>query len=180
MVSYNPKLTDDTAITAIKYSSKNQEVYIGSRRSLKVWSITKGINTKVYKNIVKSDISIIELDDRERKCFVGTIEGEIISIDLFSGLLISTYSAHEQEISVLMYNSLHKLLISGGWDRRLKIHNDTHHLEKIESRENVLRNINNVSEKDLGGGFFSLSQLVIATFSKSNICKVWDFEKGFL
>jgi hypothetical protein len=91
VVSYNPKLTDDTDITAIKYSSKNLEVYIGSRKSLKVWSITKGINTKVYKNIVKSDISIIELDDRERKCFVGTIEGEIISIDLFSGLLISTY-----------------------------------------------------------------------------------------
>jgi hypothetical protein len=46
-------------------------------------------------------------------------------------------------------------LITGGWDRKIKIHNDTQHLEKIESRENVLRNINNVSEKDLAGGAFS-------------------------
>ena len=75
MVNYNPKLTDDVDLTAIKYSSKNLEVYIGSRRSLKVWSIVKGINTKNYKNIVKTDISIIELDDRERKCFLGTIDG---------------------------------------------------------------------------------------------------------
>lgn len=73
VVNYNPKLTDDVDITAIRYSCKNLEVYIGSRRSLKVWSITSGINTKNYKNIVKSDISIIELDDRERKCFIGTV-----------------------------------------------------------------------------------------------------------
>lgn len=59
VVNYNPKLTDDQDITAIKYSSKNLEVYIGSKKSVKVWSITKGIQTKNYKNIVKGDISII-------------------------------------------------------------------------------------------------------------------------
>ena len=96
MVNFNPKLTDDTDITAIKYSSKNLEVYIGSKKHLKVWSITQGVNTKVYMNLVHSEISIIELDDRERKCFIGTIEGEIISIDVFSGLLINRYSSHEQ------------------------------------------------------------------------------------
>jgi hypothetical protein len=73
VVNYNPKLTDDQDITAIKYSSKNLEVYIGSKRSLKVWSITKGVQTKHYKGIVKADISIMELDDRERRCFLGTI-----------------------------------------------------------------------------------------------------------
>jgi hypothetical protein len=59
VVNYNPKLTDDQDITAIKYSSKNLEVYIGSKKSVKVWSITKGIQTKNYKNIVKGDIGII-------------------------------------------------------------------------------------------------------------------------
>lgn len=59
VVNYNPKLTDDQDITAIKYSSKNLEVYIGSKKSVKVWSIVKGIQTKNYKNIVKGDISII-------------------------------------------------------------------------------------------------------------------------
>jgi hypothetical protein len=52
-------LTDDQDLTAIKYSSKNLEVYIGSKKSVKVWSITKGIQIKNYKNIVKGDISII-------------------------------------------------------------------------------------------------------------------------
>lgn len=133
-VSYNPKLTDDQLLTAIKYSAKNLELYIGSKRSIKVWSVTKGTQIKNFLNIVKADITIIELDDRERRCFVGTIEGEIVSIDVFSGLLISAYCAHDHEIAMLIYNNEHKLLISGGWDRKLKIHNDTHHLERIESR----------------------------------------------
>ena len=64
VVNYNPKLTDDVDITAIKYSHKNLEVYIASRKNLKVWSIIKGVMTKNYKNIVNADISIIELDDR--------------------------------------------------------------------------------------------------------------------
>jgi len=43
-----------------------------------------------------------------------------------------------------------------------------------------MRNINNVGEKDLNGGSFSGMQLFIATHSKSNACRIWDFEKGFL
>jgi len=43
-----------------------------------------------------------------------------------------------------------------------------------------MRIINNVSEKDLSGGSFSLAQLYIATYSKTNACRIWDFEKGFL
>jgi len=75
VVNYHPKLTDDIDITAIKYSPKNLEVYIGSKKNLKVWSVTKGVMSKNYKNIVQTDISIIELDDLERKCFIGTIDG---------------------------------------------------------------------------------------------------------
>lgn len=93
--------------------------------------MTKGVQTKMFTGIVEADITIIELDDRERRCFVGTVEGQIVSIDVFSGLVISSYCSHEHEISMLIYNSEHKLLISGGWDRKLKIHNDTHHLERI-------------------------------------------------
>ena len=62
----------------------------------------------------------------------------------------------------------------------MRIHNDTHHLERIESRQNVMRNINNVSEKDLQGGSFSTVQLYIATHAKSNTVRLWDFEKGYL
>ena len=51
-----------------------------------------------------------------------------MGLDVFSGLVISRYCRHDQEVSMLLYNNEHKLLITGGWDRRIKIHNDTHHL----------------------------------------------------
>jgi len=38
-----------------------------------------------------------------------------------------------------------------------------------------MRNINNVSEKDLNGGSFSLTQLCIATHCKTKVVKLWDF-----
>lgn len=82
------------------------------------------------------------MDERDRRCFIGCIDGSIASLDIFSGLIIQEYSPHRNhEISVLIYDNEHNLLISGGWDRKIKIHNDTHHLEKIQSRENVLRKI---------------------------------------
>lgn len=52
-------------------------------------------------------------------------------MDVFSGLVIASYSKHAQEISLLVYNEANQLLITGGWEKRIKIHNDTHHLERI-------------------------------------------------
>lgn len=84
-----------------------------------------------YNNVTESEITVLEIDERHRRCFLGCINGSIISLDLFSGLLINKYSSHKSEISLLHYNSVNSLLISGSWDRKIKIHNDTHHLEKI-------------------------------------------------
>lgn len=179
-VNYNPRLTDDNEISAIKYSNLNLEIYIGSGRSIKVWCIETGVEKRNFSNVVNSEINVIEIDERHRRCFIGCINGSISSLDLFTGLIIQQYSSHRSEISLLSYNHLHNLLISGAWDRRLKIHNDTHHLDRIESRENVLRIINNVSDKDLAGGSFSITQMLIATHFKTPSIRVWDFEKGYL
>lgn len=61
-VNYDPKLTDDQEITAIKYSNKNLEVYVGSHKSLKVWCIERGVEKRNYVNVVDSEISILEID----------------------------------------------------------------------------------------------------------------------
>ncbi len=134
----------------------------------------------MYKDVIDTEIAIMELDNRQRRLFLGSIDGDIVALDVFSGLTIAKYSNHAQEISMLLYNDENQLLITGGWEKRIKIHNDTQHLERIENRENVLRNINNVSEKDLAGGAFSSSEMFLATHAKSNSCRIWDFEKGFL
>jgi hypothetical protein len=46
--------------------------------------------------------------------------------------------------------------------------------------DDIMNMINNVSEKEISGGAFSLTQLCIATHCKTNVCRIWDFEKGFL
>lgn len=66
-----------------------------------------------------------------------------------------------------------------GWEGIIKIHNDTEHLEPIDKRGNVLRNIKNNHYQDLILGSYSDSMMLIASASRSPQCCIWDFEKGF-
>ncbi len=79
----------------------------------------------MYLDVIENDIAIMKLDFRERRLFLGSIEGDVVAVDVFSGLTIAKYSSHQQEISMLLYNEEHQLLITGGWERKVKIHNDT-------------------------------------------------------
>ena len=56
-VNYNPKLTDDHDINAIKYSHKHLEIYIGSFKYIKVWSIEAGTEKRNYTNVTESEIT---------------------------------------------------------------------------------------------------------------------------
>ena len=53
-VNYNPRLTDDHDITAIKYSHRNLEIYVGSAKALKVWCIRSGLEKRTYAGVVDS------------------------------------------------------------------------------------------------------------------------------
>lgn len=106
-------------------------MYVGSKKSVKVWSVETGTLKTVYKDVVRVDLAVMELDQRERRLFVGSIEGDVVAVDVFSGLIIGTYSKHALEISLLLYNEQNNLLITGGWEKKIKIHNDTQHLERI-------------------------------------------------
>lgn len=44
----------------------------------------------------------------------------------------------------------------------------------------MLRNINNIGDKDLSGGAFSVNEFLIATHCKTNAIYIWDFEKCYL
>jgi hypothetical protein len=36
----------------------------------------------------------MELDNRERRLFIGSIDGDVAALDVFSGLTIGKYSKH--------------------------------------------------------------------------------------
>lgn len=70
---------------------------------------------RLYKDVIEADIAIMVLDNRQRRLFLGSIDGDVVALDVFSGLTISKYSNHVLEISMLLYNEENQLLITGGW-----------------------------------------------------------------
>ena len=119
------------------------------------------------------------LDKNHRRAFLGTANGGIVSVNVFTGAILNKFSDHSKEISYLGYSNRHSLLVSEGWEGNIKIHNDTDHLEMIDKRGNVLRNIRNCHSHDLIMGAFSDTLLLIASASRSQQCCIWDFEKGY-
>lgn len=127
-VSYDPKLTDDKDITAVKYSSINLEIYIGTGNTVKAWSAEKGVVSRTFKNLTQGDIICMELDSNHRRIFIGTIAGEVLSVDAFTGIILNRFAEHTKEVCYVGYSYKASLLVTAGWDRMVKIHNDTDHL----------------------------------------------------
>lgn len=76
--TYNPNSSDDKPINAVVISTKNQEMYSAASCNIKVWSLIKFTISRVYKNISSTDISVMTLDETERKLFIGTYYGEVL------------------------------------------------------------------------------------------------------
>jgi WD40 repeat protein len=91
-VSYDPKLTDDKDITAVRYSHINLEIYIGTGGTIKAWSAEKGIVARTFKNLIESDIITMELDKNHRRIFFGSVSGEVLSVDAFTGMILNRFA----------------------------------------------------------------------------------------
>jgi len=84
------EFSDDNPITNAKFSAERLEIYIAGDRSIKVWDARTGKPVRVMKNVLKSDITCMELDTQHRKLIVGSHQGEVKVFDLFSGINLLT------------------------------------------------------------------------------------------
>lgn len=104
VVNHDPRLTDDHDLTAFVYSPVNLEIYIGSERDLRVWSIHKGVLVRQFKKRANKNIISLCLDKHHRRAFLGGIDGEIISVNVFTGAILNKYCSHSKEITFISYS----------------------------------------------------------------------------
>ena len=142
---------------------------------MKVWNARVGRPIRVLSNIVESDITAMELDGSHRKVLVGDHNGDIRMFDVLSGVKLYDFSPHEREISFIKYSEKDNVVITGSWDLSILIHRDT--LDKnLTSRKGVLRKIVKAHHKDIMCGDFSYNLNLIATGSRDQKVKLWNYE----
>ncbi len=124
---FQNEYSDDAPITCAKFSAEKLEIYVAGERSVKVWDARTGKPVRVLKNVLDSDITVMELDTQHRKLIVGSHQGEVKVFDLISGVNTLTLDSHdpqEGEISYIGYGGDDSTIVTAGWDRVIKIHMD--------------------------------------------------------
>lgn len=119
--------SDDHPISSAKFSAERMEIYVAGERSVKVWDARSGKPVRVLKNLLKSDITVMEIDNHARKIVVGSQQGELKICDLNSGVTLIELDAHdpqEGEISFIAYGGEDHTVVTAGWDRVIKVHMD--------------------------------------------------------
>ncbi|CAD8131806.1 unnamed protein product [Paramecium pentaurelia] len=171
--SFDPNVTDDMPIQCLCYSNKYLELHIATRKTIKTWCVRSGLIKRLSGNFVNHDIYTFCLDYTQRRGFIGTHQGNIFCLDLFTGKIIKEMKNNfTKEISHLSYSEKYHTLIASSWDKQIRIYHDE------DNKEIILRNIKNAHPNEIYCGAFSENLMLIATSSKQSEIRLWDFEKG--
>jgi len=60
---------------------------VAAEKTIKIWNARNGRPIRVIKNVFKSDITYMTLDEHHRKLVVGSHEGELKVFDVTSGFM---------------------------------------------------------------------------------------------
>lgn len=84
-------LADDEAAIAVLYNPVFYTFITAHARCIKVWDAVNGSLQSVFRDLTKSDITCICMDERKRKLFIGDQRGRCRSINIKNGQKIKSF-----------------------------------------------------------------------------------------
>ena len=145
----NPLLCDDSIIIGCVFNSFNNEIISISTQRIKFWNILNGKVNKMYEDLMNgSDISVFELDKRNKKIYLGDNYGKIRCYSLINGILLKEFKSHISGIANIFHSMKYKMLITGSFDLCIRFHTGIDDNSDIYKEVMVLNNSgNNSNEK---------------------------------
>ena len=116
---------------------------------IKIWNCLNGKLVRVFRNLTPDDITTIQLDNKQRKLFVGDSKGRVLTFKVKNGMKIKKFKKHAGEVTCLLFWEDAKFLISSSWDRKVTIHDDSRGGEKGAIRFDQIRHSDIVNSIDL-------------------------------
>eukprot|EP00948_MAST-09A_sp_MAST-9A-sp1_P003172 g3172.t1 len=164
------KASEDPPIAAL-YNATNMTFIIAMGRTIEIKDARTGKREAIFHNIVKSEITSLCMDFRQRKLIVGTQKGDITEFSYRHGVYMKEFESHHKDIISLRYCGSDCTLISASWDREIRIYDDI-----TPDSGPLLRRMKNVHAKDISCCEYSHELGLIATGSADFSVRLWDYQ----
>merc|ERR1719326_2082868 len=119
----NPRLTADSPIMAIVFSSRKFEIATSVKNSIRIWCALTGTLLTVH-NVISGNITAMSLGLGERRCFVGSDDGHVNVINFACGAPLKSLTPHDSEVTEIQCIPSKVLTLSVG-DKLIVVHDDT-------------------------------------------------------
>lgn len=128
-------VADDEPITLAAFNPDSSSfVTVTQTCAVKVWCALTGMLQRQMVLVEAPDtITAVCLDDRNRRLFVGTNIGKITVHNYANGSVVGELEDHSKEVTMLLYCSRTKEILSASADGSIVCHRDT------EAKETALR-----------------------------------------
>ena len=99
---------------------------------------------KIYKDLMNgSEISRFELDERNKKCYLGDNNGKIRSYNIINGNILKNFKSHNSGIIKIIHCSKNKMLITGSSDLYIRFHSE------IDNKDDIYKEICALNNSDI-------------------------------
>ncbi|CAM9158987.1 unnamed protein product [Choristocarpus tenellus] len=121
----------------------------------------------------QGEILCAALDSGARKLFLCTSLGKVYVYNFLQGVRITAFTpGHKGPISCLGYVGEDKVLLTGGWDRTLRVYDEV----SREGDSPLLRQVDAAHASDINALAVSQMFCLVATGSAGGTCRLWDFQ----
>ncbi|GMI01426.1 hypothetical protein TrVE_jg10733 [Triparma verrucosa] len=141
-------------------------------KDLKVWDPDTGYILREVTSLSSTEITKIVFDGKQRKAIIANQGGEIQIFNNSNWSKIAELPKHDAEISCLLYAEEDKCIITGSWDRSIRVYDDFHN----DPKSSLLRTVTNAHDSDFTALANSPTLGLVATGSVDGSVKIWDFQ----
>eukprot|EP00698_Gefionella_okellyi_P016802 TRINITY_DN4837_c0_g1_i1.p1 TRINITY_DN4837_c0_g1~~TRINITY_DN4837_c0_g1_i1.p1 ORF type:complete len:989 (+),score=200.34 TRINITY_DN4837_c0_g1_i1:54-3020(+) len=166
-----PTLTDELPTVCALFNDISSTFCTATAHDVKVWN-KNGVVERVYRQPVQSEITCFATDDRRRKLIIGTHSGEIECFNYSNGATMKSFQSHSAEVSCLLYCDAAKIVITGSWDKTVRIH------DELEASHGVTIKTLTGHQGEVTCIAYSPGMALIASGDTKKEVRIWDFDRA--
>ena len=152
--NHDPNLVDDNQPLSAFYTSVYHKILTPTHNKVKVWNALTGLNENLFAVYAESEICCVEMDEWEKRMFVGDTKGRTRVYNIRNGAFMKRLGSHKGEINCISNSEKMQVIVTASMDFTFMIHDDTSLTDSsvlrcINSGETIVQLVETLSYLDI-------------------------------